>query len=121
MEVISMTDASACIRSALILSCAFFLIFTASSGIDCMYFLTVCAYSLALRSRMVLLGPVMIFHGLQQGFVTGEFTAHVIRESLGSASIGIVMAVYGVVNVMSAFAFGKVADRCVRLVCLLHA
>ncbi|ETV80302.1 hypothetical protein, variant 2 [Aphanomyces astaci] len=61
--------------------------------------------------RMVLLGPVMIFHGLQQGFVTGEFTAHVIRESLGSASIGIVMAVYGVVNVMSAFAFGKIADR----------
>ncbi|KAF0714567.1 hypothetical protein AaE_011541, partial [Aphanomyces astaci] len=60
--------------------------------------------------RMVLLGPVMIFHGLQQGFVTGEFTAHVIRESLGSASIGIVMAVYGVVNVMSAFAFGKIAD-----------
>ncbi|CAK5158694.1 unnamed protein product [Aphanomyces euteiches] len=68
-------------------------------------------WNMAQDPRMVLLAPTMIFHGLQQGFVTGEFTSHVIRKSLGSASIGYVMEVYGLVNVASAYVFGKLADR----------
>ncbi|KAH9161907.1 hypothetical protein LEN26_001205 [Aphanomyces euteiches] len=68
-------------------------------------------WNMAQDPRMALLAPTMIFHGLQQGFVTGEFTSHVIRKSLGSASIGYVMAVYGLVNVASAYVFGKLADR----------
>ncbi|KAG9412691.1 hypothetical protein AC1031_015596 [Aphanomyces cochlioides] len=68
-------------------------------------------WNMAQDPRMVLLTPTMIFHGLQQGFLTGEFTSHVIRKSLGSASIGYVMAVYGLVNVASAYVFGKLADR----------
>ncbi|KAF0695139.1 Aste57867_14036 [Aphanomyces stellatus] len=67
-------------------------------------------WSLALDSRMIALAPLMVFHGLQQSFVTGEFTAHVIRPSLGGANIGLVMAVFGSVNVVLSFGVGKLAD-----------
>ncbi|KAF0772145.1 hypothetical protein AaE_002348 [Aphanomyces astaci] len=62
-------------------------------------------------SRMVVLAPVFVLNGLQQGFATGEFTSNFIRESVGGASIGYVMALYGGCNVVSSYGFGKLADK----------
>ncbi|RQM24311.1 hypothetical protein B5M09_006826 [Aphanomyces astaci] len=44
-------------------------------------------------------------------FLSGEFTSNVVRESLGSAAIGTVFAVVGLVSVSSSFVFGKLADK----------
>ncbi|ETV80319.1 hypothetical protein H257_06637 [Aphanomyces astaci] len=68
-------------------------------------------WDIAKDRRMVVLIPVWLLSGLQLGFVSGEFTVHFIRQSLGSASIGYVMATFGVVNVVCSFWFGKLADK----------
>ncbi|KAF0695134.1 Aste57867_14031 [Aphanomyces stellatus] len=68
-------------------------------------------WALATDTRMLALAPVFVLNGLQQGFATSEFTSNFIRESLGSASIGYVMAVFGVVNVLASYTFGKLADK----------
>ncbi|KAH9072568.1 hypothetical protein Ae201684P_022145 [Aphanomyces euteiches] len=68
-------------------------------------------FSLALDRRMLLLAPAMILNGIQQGFMTGEFTSNIIRESLGSPSIGTVFVLVGFTAVYSSYAFGKLADR----------
>ncbi|KAF0695138.1 Aste57867_14035 [Aphanomyces stellatus] len=70
-------------------------------------------------SRMLCLMPVIVINGLQQGFASGEFTSNVIRESLGGPSIGYVMALYGGVNVLSSYGFGRVADKFGPLVGML--
>ncbi|KAH9161908.1 hypothetical protein LEN26_001206 [Aphanomyces euteiches] len=61
--------------------------------------------------RMLILAPVFILSGLEQGFASGEFTSNFIRESLGSSSIGYVMAIYGSTNVVASYAFGRLADK----------
>ncbi|KAF0695133.1 Aste57867_14030 [Aphanomyces stellatus] len=68
-------------------------------------------WDIAKDDRMIVLIPVWLVSGLQLGFVSGEFTSNFIRESLGSASIGYVMAVFGVVNVVCSYWFGKLADK----------
>ncbi|ETV80322.1 hypothetical protein, variant [Aphanomyces astaci] len=67
--------------------------------------------ALAMDRRMLALTPIMLLNGLQQGFLSGEFTSNVVRESLGSAAIGTVFAVVGLVSVSSSFVFGKLADK----------
>ncbi|RHZ39554.1 hypothetical protein DYB26_014503 [Aphanomyces astaci] len=64
-----------------------------------------------IHRRMLALTPIMLLNGLQQGFLSGEFTSNVVRESLGSAAIGTVFAVVGLVSVSSSFVFGKLADK----------
>ncbi|KAF0695131.1 Aste57867_14028 [Aphanomyces stellatus] len=77
--------------------------------------------TLAIDPRMLVLAPTMILNGIQQAFLSGEFTSNFIRESLGSASIGYVFVLVGLVSVTSSFVFGKLADRfgplCGQLVC----
>ncbi|ETV80307.1 hypothetical protein, variant 3 [Aphanomyces astaci] len=68
-------------------------------------------WTMATDNRMVVLAPVFVLNGLQQGFATGEFTSNFIRESVGGASIGYVMALYGGCNVVSSYGFGKLADK----------
>ena len=61
--------------------------------------------------RMVVLAPLMLFNGIQQGFTSSEFTTNFIRESLGEASIGYVMAVFGATNVLFSIGIGRLADK----------
>ncbi|KAF0695136.1 Aste57867_14033 [Aphanomyces stellatus] len=68
-------------------------------------------WSLVKDNRMLCLMPVIVLNGLLRGFVSGEFTSIIIRESVGSASIGYVMALYGGVNALSSYAYGRMADR----------
>jgi hypothetical protein len=64
--------------------------------------------------RILMLTPLLLFNGIQQSFVSGEFTANFIRPSLGQAAIGNVMAVWGFVNVLACFGFGRLAQRLVH-------
>ncbi|ETW09636.1 hypothetical protein, variant [Aphanomyces invadans] len=68
-------------------------------------------WTLAKDSRVLILLPMFLFGGVQRGFAMGEFTSSFIRESLGSASIGYVMTVYGAVTVLGSYGFGKLTDR----------
>ncbi|KDO24683.1 hypothetical protein SPRG_22258 [Saprolegnia parasitica CBS 223.65] len=66
--------------------------------------------TMALDKRMLTLTPLLLFNGIQQGFVSSEFTSTIVRQSLGQASIGNIMAIFGVVNVASSYGFGRLAD-----------
>ncbi|KAF0695137.1 Aste57867_14034 [Aphanomyces stellatus] len=68
-------------------------------------------WELAKDTRMIVWIPVFAFTGLLRGFAMGEFTANFTRESLGTTSIGYVMALYGAVTVVGAYGFGKLADK----------
>ncbi|ETW09640.1 hypothetical protein, variant 1 [Aphanomyces invadans] len=68
--------------------------------------------ALAVDKRMLALAPIMILNGFQQGFLSGEFTANVVRDSLGSSAIGTVFVVVGLVSVASSIVMGKLADKC---------
>ncbi|ETV80314.1 hypothetical protein, variant 1 [Aphanomyces astaci] len=68
-------------------------------------------WTLAKDSRMLILLPMFFFGGVMRGFAMGEFTSNIVRQSLGSASIGYIMTVYGAVNVMGSYGFGKLTDR----------
>ncbi|KDO24686.1 hypothetical protein SPRG_10220 [Saprolegnia parasitica CBS 223.65] len=67
--------------------------------------------ALAKDPRMLVLAPLMLFNGIQQGFTSSEFTTNFIRESLGEASIGYVMAVFGATNVLFSIGIGRLADK----------
>ncbi|RHZ33538.1 hypothetical protein DYB37_004797 [Aphanomyces astaci] len=67
------------------------------------------------QCRMLILLPMFLFGGVMRGFTMGEFTSNFIRESLGSASIGYIMTVFGTVNVLGSYGFGKLTDRCVTI------
>jgi len=60
---------------------------------------------------MLLLVPAFIYSGVEQGFLFGDFTRDIINATIGSNRIGYVMAVFGIVNVASAFASGKIFGR----------
>ncbi|OQS00730.1 UNC93-like protein 3-like [Achlya hypogyna] len=68
-------------------------------------------WNLAKDGRMLVLLPLMLFNGIQQGFTSSEFTTNFIRESLGEASIGYVMAVFGAMNVVFSIGVGRLADK----------
>ncbi|KAF0718656.1 hypothetical protein AaE_010606 [Aphanomyces astaci] len=68
-------------------------------------------WTISKDSRMLILLPMFLFGGVMRGFTMGEFTSNFIRESLGSASIGYIMTVFGTVNVLGSYGFGKLTDR----------
>ncbi|ETV80317.1 hypothetical protein H257_06635 [Aphanomyces astaci] len=68
-------------------------------------------WTISKDSRVLILLPMFLFGGVMRGFTMGEFTSNFIRESLGSASIGYIMTVFGTVNVLGSYGFGKLTDR----------
>ncbi|MCO5570737.1 hypothetical protein L7F22_024465 [Adiantum nelumboides] len=52
-------------------------------------------FGILLDKKLLLLLPLLVYSGLQQAFIWGDFTENIITSSLGVSLIGGVMAVYG--------------------------
>ena len=61
--------------------------------------------------RMFLMVPYLLFTGLEQAFVFGDFTKQFVRELHGVQNVGFVMSVFGVVDSVFSFVLGRLADR----------
>eukprot|EP01061_Rhynchopus_euleeides_P026345 TRINITY_DN4309_c0_g2_i1.p1 TRINITY_DN4309_c0_g2~~TRINITY_DN4309_c0_g2_i1.p1 ORF type:complete len:516 (+),score=163.79 TRINITY_DN4309_c0_g2_i1:71-1618(+) len=60
--------------------------------------------------RMSLLIPVILYTGMEQGFMWGSFTANWVKPSLGTEKIGYVMAAFGACDVVGSVIFGRLSD-----------
>ena len=61
--------------------------------------------------RMVLLIPIMMYNGFEQGFAWGDFTSNWVKPGVGLANIGYVMAAFGAADVIGSISFGKLSDK----------
>ncbi|XP_014782124.1 protein unc-93 homolog A [Octopus bimaculoides] len=61
-----------------------------------------------------LLMPLVLFLGLQQGFLFGDFTKSYVKCTLGMYSIGLILITFGVVNAISSVAIGYIAKHIKR-------
>ncbi|XP_041375305.1 protein unc-93 homolog A-like isoform X2 [Gigantopelta aegis] len=57
-----------------------------------------------------LLIPLTIYSGVEQGFIGGTFTRAYVSCSLGIWNIGYIMIVYGVVDAICSFGFGRLVQ-----------
>ncbi|KAL6078300.1 hypothetical protein QOT17_001480 [Balamuthia mandrillaris] len=69
------------------------------------------AFLLLRDVRMLLLIPILIYTGLEQGFTFGDFTSDIVKESKGKEWIGYILSVYGLFDALGSVVIGKVADR----------
>jgi len=60
--------------------------------------------------RMFLMMPYLLFTGLEQAFVFGDFTKQFVRELHGVQNVGFVMSVFGFVDSLSSFLLGRITD-----------
>jgi MFS family permease len=61
--------------------------------------------------RMCLITPLMIYTGLEQGFIWGDFTTNFVKPSVGEGDVGYVMALFGIVDVIFSGLLGFLSDR----------
>jgi len=61
--------------------------------------------------RMFLMIPYLVFTGLEQAFVFGDFTKQFVRELHGVEMVGYVMSSFGAIDSICSFALGRLADR----------
>jgi len=61
--------------------------------------------------RMFLMMPYLLFTGLEQAFVFGDFTKQFVRELHGVQNVGFVMSCFGAVDSLCSFLIGRLADR----------
>jgi MFS family permease len=61
--------------------------------------------------RLFLLIPIIIYFGLENAWVWGDFTKTIIKGSLGSDNIGFVMAIFGACDALFSLLFGQLGDR----------
>ena len=60
--------------------------------------------------RLYSLLPLIMYSGLEMGFIWGDFTANYVKPTLGKADIGYVMCVFGVSDIFYSFALGRASD-----------
>jgi MFS family permease len=60
--------------------------------------------------RLCLIIPIILYGGLEMGWVWGDFTATIVKGSIGKKNIGFVMTVFGVSDALFSFVFGKLSD-----------
>lgn len=60
--------------------------------------------------RMLCLIPLIMYSGLEMGFIWGDFTSNWVKPSVGTNNIGYVMAAFGASDVLSSVLLGKVSD-----------
>jgi MFS family permease len=61
--------------------------------------------------RVCLITPLMIYTGLEQGFIWNDYTTNYVKPSVGEKNIGYVMAVFGIVDVIFSALLGTLSDR----------
>jgi len=61
--------------------------------------------------RMFLMIPYLLFTGLEQAFVFGDFTKQFVRELHGVQNVGFVMSVFGAIDSICSFFIGRLTDR----------
>ncbi|XP_067651790.1 protein unc-93 homolog A-like isoform X1 [Haliotis asinina] len=57
-----------------------------------------------------LLIPLTIYSGVEQAFITGDFTRSYITCSMGISNVGYIMICYGVVDALCSFIFGRLVQ-----------
>eukprot|EP00756_Hemistasia_phaeocysticola_P013055 Hpha_TRINITY_DN15248_c0_g1::TRINITY_DN15248_c0_g1_i1::g.67783::m.67783 len=60
--------------------------------------------------RMLCLIPLIMYSGLEMGFIWGDFTSNWVKPSVGTNNIGYVMAAFGASDVLFSALLGKVSD-----------
>jgi len=60
---------------------------------------------------MTFLVPVIIYNGMELGFIAGDFTNSIIAKTIGIEWIGYVMAVFAATDAICSVLFGKLADK----------
>ncbi|KAM4694249.1 protein unc-93 homolog A-like [Discoglossus pictus] len=60
--------------------------------------------------RQCLLIPLTFFSGLEQGFITGDFTRDYVTCAIGIRMVGFVIICFGVTNAICAVVFGKLSQ-----------
>ncbi|XP_033638068.1 protein unc-93 homolog A-like [Asterias rubens] len=65
--------------------------------------------------RMILLVPLTIYSGLEQGFITGDFTRSYVTCTVGVSWVGYVMICYGVTDALCSFFAGRLVKHIGRV------
>eukprot|EP00937_MAST-01D_sp_MAST-1D-sp2_P000638 g638.t1 len=60
--------------------------------------------------RMASLIPMIMFAGLEMGWIWGSFPEHVIKPTLGEGDIGYAMAIFGAGDAIFSYALGTLSD-----------
>lgn len=60
--------------------------------------------------KMATLMPLCFFSGLEQAFAYGQFTSKFVKLSLGQKSIGYIMVLYGLIEVVGSIGAGKLSS-----------
>lgn len=60
--------------------------------------------------KMLLLIPITMFSGLEQGFVFGDFTRAFVTCTLGIEKVGLIMICFGVVDAFFSLFLGKIVE-----------
>eukprot|EP01130_Rhizamoeba_saxonica_P007357 TRINITY_DN2974_c0_g1_i1.p1 TRINITY_DN2974_c0_g1~~TRINITY_DN2974_c0_g1_i1.p1 ORF type:complete len:425 (-),score=50.67 TRINITY_DN2974_c0_g1_i1:39-1313(-) len=63
------------------------------------------------QKKMICLVPVMIYSGLEQAFVFGNYTGEIITPVLGQQDIGYVLVAFGIADVLGSLVVGKLSDK----------
>ncbi|CAF3981831.1 unnamed protein product [Adineta steineri] len=71
--------------------------------------------------NQILLIPFTLWSGLEQPYITAQFTKGFITCAVGIKYVGLVMIVYGVCDALSSFSFGHIAKYIGRMYCLMFA
>merc|ERR1712216_425531 len=60
--------------------------------------------------RMLCLIPLIMYSGLEMGFIWGGFTSNWVKPSVGTNNIGYVMAAFGASDVIFSALLGRISD-----------
>jgi len=70
-------------------------------------------------ARLLLLIPMIMYNGLECGWIWGDFTANFVKVSLGEHNVGYVMTIFGISDAFFSFGFGRLSDSVGRWPILL--
>lgn len=67
-------------------------------------------FGILLDKKMLLLLPLLVYSGLQQAFIWGDFTEYIVTPVLGVSLIGGVMAAFGAADAMFSLLAGRLSS-----------